>query len=271
MIQQRYEKYESLTNNLPFILNADLVRTNKTFSAKQNWHDNIEIQLCVEGEGAVLIDGKEYAFYKNDIIIIDSNSIHYTFSKTSITYSCIIISTEFCKQMGIDYDTLSFSPVVKDEKLQQIFHNICNEYKNSNTLRTAKLNKLLLEILIHICSFYSTTKKTALSQSKNLNAVKSALYFIRENYNKKFSLNDVSKYILIDKFTLCKEFKKFTGQTIFDNLNTFRCTKAADLLSSGKSVSETAYLCGFENISFFTKTFKKYMHTLPSKHKNKIY
>lgn len=270
MIQTRYEEYNNLTDKLPFILNADLIRTPTSYSEKQNWHDNIEIQLCTKGQGAVLIDGNEYSLFENDIAIIGSNSIHYTYSNTSITYSCIIISTGFCEQMGIDYNSLTFSPVVKDDKLRTLFTSLCEAFKKTEPLRIARLNNLLLETLIHICSFYSKQKTSAQSQVKNLNAVKRALFFIRENYGTKISLDDISKFALIDKYTLCKEFKKFTGQTVFDNLNTYRCNKAADLLLSGKSVSETAFMCGFENLSFFTKIFKRYMHTLPSKYTNLI-
>lgn len=266
-MQTRYEKYEDLTNKLPFVLNADIIRTPISHSEKQNWHDNIEIQLCIDGQGVVLIDGNEYSFNKNDIAIVNSNSIHYTFSNKSITYSCIIISTGFCEQMNIDYNALSFSPIVKDENLTTLFLRLCEEYKKTEPLRIARLNNLLLKILIQICSFHSTLKKSNSSQVKHLNAIKQAIFFIRENYNAKISLDDISKFALIDKYTLCKEFKKFTSQTVFDNLNSYRCTKAADLIKSGKSVTDTAYLCGFENLSFFTKTFKRYMHKTPSEYK----
>ena len=267
-MQLRYEEYKNLTNNLPFVINSDIIRTPVSYSEKQNWHDNIELQLCTDGQGSVLIDGKEYPFFKRNVAIVDSNAIHYTYSNTSITYSCVIISTEFCKQMGIDYDSLSFSPLVQDDKLRNLISTLCETYKKNEPLRIARLNSLLLETLIQICTFHSVQKKVVLSQIKNLNAVKSALYFIRENYSKKISLDDISLFALIDKYTLCKEFKKFTGQTVFDNLNSFRCNKASEFISSGKSVSETAFLCGFDNLSFFTKLFKRYMGVLPSKYKH---
>ncbi len=268
-MQTRYEKYENLTNKLPFVLNVDIIRTPISYSEKQNWHDNIEIQLCTKGRGVILIDGKEYSFCENDIAIIGSNSIHYTFSNSAITYSCIIVSTGFCEQMNIDYNALSFYPIVKDDNLRDYFLCLCEEYKKTEPMRVARLNSLLLEILIKICDSYSSQKKLDLCQTKNLNAIKQALFFIRENYNRKISLGDISKFALIDKYTLCKEFKKFTGQTVFDNLNSFRCTKAADLILSGKSVSDAAFICGFENLSFFTKTFKKYMHETPSAYKKR--
>ena len=85
----------------------------------------------------------------------------------------------------------------------------------------------------------------------------------------KISLEDISRSVLCDKYTLCRDFKKYTGQTVFENLNRYRCIKAAELLNDGKSVAEAALLCGFESFSFFTKTFKKYMGSLPSEYKKR--
>ena len=68
-------------------------------------------------------------------------------------------------------------------------------------------------------------------------------------------------------FALCKEFKKYTGTTIVEYINQYRITKAIDYLGDGLNVSETASLCGFENLSFFTKIFKRYTANNPSYYK----
>lgn len=48
-------------------------------------------------------------------------------------------------------------------------------------------------------------------------------------------------------------------------LNMTRCTHARDLLlSGGTCVAECALRCGFQHLSYFTKTYKRYMGELPS-------
>jgi AraC-like DNA-binding protein len=48
-------------------------------------------------------------------------------------------------------------------------------------------------------------------------------------------------------------------------INILRCEHARKMLQNGNyRVEEVAYLCGFDNMSYFSKTYKKYMGCLPS-------
>ena len=261
----RYEEYTDTPGQVPFILNNNIKRTATLYSENQNWHENIEIQFCKDGDGFVLIDGKCHTFSNGDIALIDSGAIHYTFSNTNMIYSCIIVSTDFCKQMGIDYHRLSLVPLLRNEKLSGLFKEICDMYSTKSSIRVAILSHLLLEMLIEIVSGYSSVKNMASVEQKELETVKRVLLYIRENYQTKITLDSIAKHVLTDKYTLCKIFKNSTGQTIFENINAYRCMKAAEHIAQGTGVCEAANLCGFENNSFFSKTFKKYMGVLPSK------
>ena len=150
-------------------------------------------------------------------------------------------------------------------ELSELLENLCDIYKKDGSLRLARLNHLLLAILIEIVNGYSTVKDRGNLEQRELATVKRVLLYIRENYQAKVTLDSIAKHVLTDKYTLCKIFKKCTGQTIFENINAYRCMKAAEYISCGKTVCEAAGLCGFENNSFFTKTFKKHMGVLPSK------
>lgn len=261
----RYEEYSDTPGQEPFVLHDNIKRTATLCSESQNWHENVEIQFCREGEGAVLIDGRHHSFSKGDIALIGSDAIHYTSSNTGMVYSCMIVSADFCRRMGIDYHRLSFVPVLKSEKLWGLFEEICDTYSEESELRVARLSCLLLAMLIEIVSNYSTVKSVAGIEQKELATVKKVLLYIRENYRRRITLDAIAAHVLTDKYTLCRIFKKNTGQTIFENINAYRCMRAAECIADGKTVCEAASLCGFENNSFFTKTFKRYMGVLPSR------
>ena len=103
MIGTRYEEYSQEKTNLPFVFNNDLVRTPFNCSLEQNWHEDLERQQCVDGDGWVIVNGEKQRFSKGDVIVVGSNAIHYTGTDSRVVYSCAIIKSWFCNQIGIIY------------------------------------------------------------------------------------------------------------------------------------------------------------------------
>lgn len=268
MLGTRHEEYSDFTNGLPFVFNAELKRSRCYYSTENNWHENLEIQLCTSGQGSVLLDGQRYAFAKDDIVVVNTNVLHYTGTESELTYDCLIISTDFCRQSGIPPETLFIQPLVQDSALVHLVMELKAVYfDTADALRIPKLHKITLELLIALAERHSLQAPSIVSRPRKFETVKNTLSYIRQHYARKITLDEISKTVLCDKYTLCKDFKKLTGQTIMENLNHYRCIKAIDCLSAGHSVTDTASLCGFENLSFFTQTFKRHIGKLPSEYK----
>ena len=271
MLGTRYEEYSQMQNGLPFFLNADIKRNRFVFSKETNWHENLEIQFCREGSGNVFLDGKKYQFYPGDIAVVNSNVIHYTGSDEELVYDALIIGTDFCYQMGFDINSIRFEAILKDPKIRRCFSELKKLYFDLKApQRTARLNMLLLEILLGLSEHIVTQNTSSTDRNSAYERVKKALLYIRDNFMQKITLEEMSRAVFCNKYTLCKDFKKYTGQTVFESLNKFRCIKAKELLKAGESVSRTASLCGFDNLSFFAKTFKRYTGKLPSEYKKSV-
>lgn len=267
MLGTRHEEYGHLTDGLPFVLYTDLKRSGFHNSRENNWHENPEIQLCTGGSGRVLLDGQAFSFCKNDMVVVEPNVLHYTCTDTELTYSCLIISADFCKQAGIDLLRISFSPFIQNELLTALFQQLIDTYLNlGEPYRVAKLNQMLLGLLLELAEHHSIPRNTVLA-TQDLEKTKATILYIRSHYHQKITLDDLSKAVLYDKYALCRKFKQMTGQTIVQYINRYRCIKAIDCLNEGYTVAQTAALCGFENLSFFTKTFKRYIGQLPSFYK----
>ncbi len=268
MIGTRYEEYSLADNGLPFVLHIDLQRSPYLRSGEQNWHEDIEIQLCTDGQGWVLLDGKRYPFTKGDVAVVNSNVLHYTGTDDDMQYTCLIVRAGFCRQMGIDYDALRFSPIVYDTQVVDLMTELVAVYRAANTFcRTARLNELTLRLIIHLIKHHAISGDPLHVPLSTRATVKQAVRFIRENTDRRLSLDEIARAVCSDKFSLCRVFKQFTGHTLVEYSNLCRCQRAADYLSDGHTVAEAATRCGFDNLSFFTKTFKRYMGALPSQYK----
>ncbi len=267
----RYENYGHISDAMPLVLYRGIERTPFCRSAEQNWHKELEIELCREGKGRVLLDGEHYDFYTGDIIVVNSDVMHHTGSDERILYDCIIVNLDFCRTVGIDPDTLIFSPRIQNERIKRLIDELCDVYSNdTSNFHRAYLCGILLSLLLELATEYSEPKRENIYENRSLVAIKKSLSFIQENYPKRITLDEIARHIYVDKYALCREFKRATGQTVIEYLNSYRTQRAAELIINGSTVAEAARCCGFENLSFFTKTFKKYMHTLPSHYKQKI-
>ena len=270
MLGTRHEDYVNFTDGLPFLLHVNINRNSINYSKESNWHENMEIQMCNDGSGFVLLNAEKYEIERNDIIVANSDVIHYTGTYTDMSYSCLIISTEFCKNIGIDPKAVSFAPIIKSTAASKLFLELKKVYVNTSiSYRKAKLNGLLIALLTELAEHHSTTNPHAETNTAKNKTIKAVIKYTRQNYTRKITLDEISKAVFYDKYALCREFKKYTGQTIIDDLNHYRCIKASELLENGYSVSDTASLCGFENLSYFGKAFKKHMGYSPSKYKKK--
>ena len=78
------------------------------------------------------------------------------------------------------------------------------------------------------------------------------------------SQKQLAKEFALSESTLKRHFKAIYGTTIYDYYLEKKMALARWLLQERKiSVSETAYRLGYEKVSAFINTFKKYQKVLP--------
>ena len=102
------------------------------------------------------------------------------------------------------------------------------------------------------------------SHTKHADRIKHIMTYVRMNYMKKISLNDISDHMNLSVSYLSRIFKEEVGQSLSEYINNIRI-KNAKLFLQDESVplSEVAYLSGFEDQSYFSKVFKKFVHITP--------
>ena len=270
MENYRYEDYSQIKERTPCVVNSNIIRTKHKLSDTANWHNNIEIQICCEGSGYVILNGVRTEIDMGDIVAVNCNTIHFTGTDDYIKYHCIIIDNDFCRNSGIDCADIQFENIFKNRKIENSITETVETYKNSDDIcYKAKLQRLILEILIEMRLHHTESTSLSKYDTKYFKEVKEAILYIQSNYKKKITLEDLSKAMYIDKYTLSKKFKAFTGITIVDYINDYRCKMALSMIQKGEQINSAARNCGFNNISFFTKTFKRHIGNLPSFYKKK--
>ena len=232
------------------------------------WHTDIEIIMMTQGSCHFICDGKPFVAGKGDIAVINSEVVHDVRLEDDSRFICFIIDENFCTSNGIRITELHFRDLIKDDKeLCNLFYRVLKQYSihaQSKCLDT-RIKIALLQMLVHIRENYTESILPSPSKKKQQTEyVSKAINFIKENLNEKIMVKDIADYVNLSPAHLSAEFKRQTGKTITEFTNIERCNMAYVLLQKGLSVTEAATSCGFENMSYFAETFKKYMNQSPS-------
>ncbi|EDP71932.1 two-component system sensor histidine kinase/response [Flavobacteriales bacterium ALC-1] len=79
-----------------------------------------------------------------------------------------------------------------------------------------------------------------------------------------FTSKAFSKYMLMSRTQLHRKLKAVVGMTTSEFIRSQRLLLARDALKKGTTISETAYLVGFNSVSYFIKCFKNIYKETPS-------
>ena len=99
----------------------------------------------------------------------------------------------------------------------------------------------------------------------------SAKVFIDENYQEPINLDDVSEQAFFSRFHFHRLFTRIYRRTPHQYITQKRLSKAKDLLTENKSVSDVCNEVGFESIGSFSVLFKKEIGFAPQYYRNMAY
>lgn len=259
-----FEPHFSTENDLPFVFHYD----KKLKPIRPNVHENIELLYFNQGCADVKLDADCYSVEVNDVAVVNSYTVHQVIPKPATAYYCFIIDKKFFKHNSIDCSTILFEPFIKDKNLTVIFDKLINEIQSDNKFKNTAIKLYLLEVLLYLCKNHS--KPNVISKHEicsSFDYVRKSVDYIKNNLSQKLYADDIAAEAGLSKYYFLREFKKVTGCTFTQYVNTIRCEYAKDLLKGGQhTIKEVAILCGFENYSYFASVFKKATSLLPSEY-----
>ena len=244
------------------------------------WHYHPEIELVyVEAGSGIRHVGSHISTYtKNDLVLIGGNLPHLNFDyRQRSEYEQIVIQLKNNFMGNAICVTREFAAI------NTLFKNAAYGiafYGDTKDLAAEKLKNLYrlnaLEQLLELMSIFqllavsrevqilnSDLKSTAFLLNDKIRM--GAIYkYIDATLNLKPDVNAVARSLNLTTPAFCRYFKKQTNITFTDFVNQYRVERAKNLLMQNRSVSESCYAVGFENLSYFNKLFKQITGENPS-------
>lgn len=129
-----------------------------------------------------------------------------------------------------------------------------NPHANDET--TQQIKRILQVMLTHLQTHY---KLTTLENPK----IDAAIKFIEAHYAEQIKNEDIAEAVHIDTRYLIRLFTKHMEMAPYQYLTQCRIEHSLEELRSGKSVTETAFACGYQSENAFRLAFKKVMGCAP--------
>lgn len=208
----------------------------------------------------------EHTMEPGHIYVINPNELHSTFDRGGLYYYCLIVDDEFLSQSGVNIQRMEIETVVCDSLSNRVFDEIICQMEAAGPYYAPRVRGLVLLLLSQLLEQHG---KRPHGQSPRLHdpdaPIKLAVDFIKANYARKLTLEEIAAEAGFSKQYFANRFKKSIGMTVVAYINLVRCRKAKKLLVQKKmSVLQVANQCGFDNASYFSKTFREVMGVLPS-------
>ncbi len=242
-------------------------------------HDCCEILLCLSGGNGFLIDGRAYDVNDGDLFIMNQFEAH------KITADPERIFARFVIQIHPEY---LYSNSTQESDLSRCFYTRGADISHRISLsdkEISELQKLLIAFrndhgfgddIIKNCSmntllalvnqfFLKRAEGTSVTSFEN-ETIRNTINYINAHFAEPLTLEILAKNAFISVNQLCKIFKNSFGTTVAKYIVSKRISEAKKLLSSGKSVSDTAILCGFPDYANFIRVFKKSVGVSPGKY-----
>lgn len=94
--------------------------------------------------------------------------------------------------------------------------------------------------------------------------------YISEHYTDKLSLTQIANEVHANGSYLSRLYKTKTGQNLFDVINKMKLEKAKEYMSQGKRIYEIAQLVGYDDVSYFSRVFRKHEGCSPREYENQL-
>ncbi|MGM7721668.1 helix-turn-helix domain-containing protein [Metabacillus sp. Hm71] len=223
----------------------------KNSGVKMHTHDFYQLQLIIDGEGIIEINGQSYPVLANHCYIFEKNIPHeFHFSKETITIDAKFSLSKDLIQLIESSNLMGACKVNNIDEFKQLFQLSSANLKNPNNLLPFQIDvgfkSALLGMLQDKITEYNSFKNQLKIPVRETDEGFPMVQYLKQNLQSKVSLEEMAAHFGFHPHYLIELFKKNLGTTPMQYLQSLRLEKAKEYLEfTSYSVSEIAELVGF--------------------------
>lgn len=270
MTKRRSMKLAALAPLDVSISYVDIYRDDPANQNDSHVHPECEIYVNLSGDVSFMVEKNIYEIKPGDIIITrpyeyhhciyNSDKLHRHFWMLFTPGGNEELFKAFFKRPVGEGNLLS----VPDDK-REAFISLCEKMTEQPLSECEKY-----AAFFRLISYIEKAKTPSRSSSGRDDEISFVLDFISEHFRENISISELAAVGNVSVNTLERHFRESLGMSPSAYIKNKRLANAAELLFSGKSVSEACEQSGFSDYSHFIAVFRKNYGITPLKYKKYI-
>lgn len=247
----------------------------------KHWHESVEINYTVHGDGDYFVSGRTTHLSDDDFIIINSGEVHGVSNigpgdrRRALT---LLIPMDTLLRLKPDFkEYMLISTNGNPKQVNQVRKQLRDIY-----LASTQLDKGVAEIdvlghfylLISELFQHFLVKRRSIytfNDEKKHDKVKKIIAYLMENYRQPLNLNDLAQEFGFSRNYLDRLFKKEMDTSLMHYLQLIRLDFAYKQITNTKhSITQIADECGFANPKSLQKLFKQVYGKTPNEYRKNM-
>ena len=249
-----------------------------------HWHDEMEIIYIKKGKGTITVDFAQHTVSAGDIALILPGQLHSIgqFESESMEYENIIFRLSMLMGDNGDGCTVHFlkplqegqakNPVLiqRNQPDHEVFGKVIQELDRFSEIR-GNGYQLAVKGQLFLFLYYAYGRGILFTEKKPGHArekIKGILEYIREHFGEEITIRQAAELCFYSESHFMKYFKQYAGMPFIQYLNDYRLTRAGEYLKmTEENVTQIALKCGFENLSYFNRLFRRKFGVTPRQYR----
>ena len=255
-------------------------------------HTFIEIVYILSGSGTHVVGDRTVPVSKGDLFIINYDTPHAFFRSEEtdeplIAYDLLftpsffdtsLLNSVFFESINSSYLFYSLFPeeqIASDVHISgssynafgELFNKIYLEFTNRERGYINIIRAYVTELIVKIFRKMDSAQNKE-DTSRQTQIVNTTLAYLRKNYHKHISLDDLAAQVFLSKDYFARMFRETTGMPTSAFLQKIRIEEACNLLATTDlAIKDIAVQCGFHDANYFYNIFKKITGSTPRRYR----
>lgn len=269
------------TEDFPFCAYHFNTQHYPTLLITSHWHSDYEIIYVQSGCLTFEVAGETIKASEDQVIVINPYEVHSWINiiRYPFRFTCIVFNNSF---VFPDAHALVYSKYLKPSPNQVLaFQRIISASQPDEKEAIEKIQIIdresiekedgwELRVLINLLSFFERCLnfqkcKFITNHYTEISYIRDVLYHFHTNYSSEISISKIADGMNVSTEHLIRVFKRATGKTPKKYLLDYRlqCV-STKLIESDRKISDIAAECGFYDMSYFSKCFRRYTGETPA-------